>query len=118
MVRVLVEKIFEPPITQEKWNHDLEIGIPCHRAHNVHWIRSMMARDRTKVICEFEAPDAETVRKSFRKAGLPFARIWTIDILEPDVLSNPANCLHSEETINDVIAFTNVPGSTGLGTCC
>ncbi|WP_250123833.1 DUF4242 domain-containing protein [Chroococcidiopsis sp. CCMEE 29] len=85
MVRVLVEKIFDPPITEEKWNQDVERGIPCHQAHNVHWIRSMMSRDRCRVVCEFEAPDAETVRRSFRKVGLPFARIWTVDILEPHV---------------------------------
>jgi Protein of unknown function (DUF4242) len=83
MVRVLVEKRFDPPITTEKWNLDLEIGIPCHTAHNIQWIRSMMSCDRRSVICEFEAPDAETVRKSFRKAGLPFARVWTINIIEP-----------------------------------
>ena len=88
MVRVLVEKIFDPPISEDKWNHDIEIGIPCHKAHNVLWIRSMMSRDRSRVICEFEAPDAETVRRSFRKVGLPFARIWTVDILEPIVINN------------------------------
>lgn len=84
MARILVEKIFDPPITQAKWNRDVEIGIPCHEAHNVHWIRSCMSRDRTRVICEFEAPDTETVRKSFRKAGLPFARIWAVDIIKPE----------------------------------
>lgn len=84
MAHILVEKIFDPPITEEKWNQDLEVGIPCHKAHNVHWIRSLMSRDRCRVICEFEAPDTETVRKSFRKAGLPFARIWTAEVIEPE----------------------------------
>lgn len=86
MVRVLVEKIFDPPMTQERWNQDVKKAIPCHSSHDVHWIRSMMSRDRSRVICEFEAPDAETVRRSFRKVGLPFARVWTIDVLEPVVL--------------------------------
>ena len=90
MARVLVEKIFDPPITKQRWNQDVEIGIPCHRAHGVHWIRSLMSRDRCRVICEFEAPDAETVRKSFRTAGLPFARIWTVDLIEPDDASSLA----------------------------
>jgi hypothetical protein len=44
-----------------------------------------MSRDRCRLICKFEAPDAETVRKSFRKAGLLFARIWAVNIIEPDV---------------------------------
>ncbi|MEO0373912.1 DUF4242 domain-containing protein [Acaryochloris thomasi] len=85
MVRVLVEKHFDPPITPEKWDRDVAIGIPCHTAHNVHWVRSMMGCDRTQVICEFEAPDAETVQRSFRKAGLPFVRIWTVDLITPAV---------------------------------
>lgn len=88
MARVLVEKHFDPPITQEKWDRDVSIGIPCHEAHNVHWVRSMMARDRSQVICEFEAPDTDTVQRSFRKAGLPFVRIWTVDILEPTASSS------------------------------
>jgi len=83
MTRVLVEKIFDEPISQEKWDRDIAVGIPCHNAHNVHWIRSMMARDRRRVICEFEAPDVETVQRSFRKAKLPFVRIWAIDLIEP-----------------------------------
>lgn len=85
MARILVEKVFDPPITEAQWNQDVERGIPCHTAHNVRWIRSMMARDRSRVICEFDAPDAETVRRSFRKAGLPYVRIWAIDVLEPEV---------------------------------
>ena len=86
MTRILVEKHFDPPISPEKWDQDIAIGIPCHTAHQVQWIRSMMARDRTKVICEFEAPDTETVQRSFRKAGLPFVRMWSIDIIEPTVV--------------------------------
>jgi hypothetical protein len=96
MARILVEKAFDPPVTEEKWNHDLSIGIPCHQAHDVHWIRSMMSRDRRRVICEFEAPDAETVRRSFHKAGLPFVRIWAIEVLEPShansIPPEPLNC--------------------------
>lgn len=96
MVRVLAEKIFDPPITQEKWIRDREIGIPCHEAHNVHVIRSCLSLDRGRMICEFEAPDAETVRKSFRKAGLPFARIWAVDVINPD---NASSFRISEEVV-------------------
>ncbi|PSB03161.1 DUF4242 domain-containing protein [Merismopedia glauca] len=88
MTRVLVEKIFDPPISEEKWNQDIEQAIPCHNAHDVRWIRSMMSRDRSRVICEFEASDAETVRRSFRKVGLPFARVWVVDVLEPVVVDD------------------------------
>jgi len=83
MTRVLVEKHFDPPLTAEQWERDLQIGLPCHRAHDVRWVRSMLSRDRAKIICEFEAPDAETVRTSFRKSGLPYVRIWAIDFITP-----------------------------------
>jgi hypothetical protein len=43
----------------------------------------MMARDRHCSICEFAAPDAESVRRAFHMAGSPVVRIWTVDVLEP-----------------------------------
>jgi hypothetical protein len=83
MVLVLVEQTFESPITKEQWDQGLEKVAPCCQAHDIRWIRSMMARDRRCCICEFEAPDAESVRRAFHKAGIPVVRIWTIDVLEP-----------------------------------
>jgi hypothetical protein len=32
------------------------------------------------MICEFEAPDAESVREAFRTAGIAFERVWTANV--------------------------------------
>ena len=34
------------------------------------------------MICEYEAPDAETVRKLQRTASMPFERIWTASVFD------------------------------------
>lgn len=34
------------------------------------------------MICEYEAPDAEAVRKVQRTADMPFERIWTAQVFE------------------------------------
>jgi hypothetical protein len=40
------------------------------------------------MICEFEAPDAESVRQSMRSADVTFDRVWTSEVFrrgEPDI---------------------------------
>jgi hypothetical protein len=34
------------------------------------------------MVCEYEAPDAETVRKVQREAGLPFDQIYPAEVIE------------------------------------
>ncbi len=42
--------------------------------------RSALAVDRRRLTCEFEAPDAESVREAFRASGLPYERIWAAEV--------------------------------------
>jgi hypothetical protein len=44
------------------------------------WRRSSLAMDKLRMVCEFEAPDAESVREAFRTAGIPYERAWTADV--------------------------------------
>ena len=39
-----------------------------------------VARSRRRIVCEFDAVDAETVREAYRNAGVPFARIWAAEV--------------------------------------
>jgi hypothetical protein len=56
----------------------------CLQAHGAKWRRSYLAKDRKRMICEFEAADAEQVRESARSAGVPFDRCWTADLYTLD----------------------------------
>ncbi len=40
---------------------------------------------RRRMICVFEAPDAESVRESLLKVGVQFDRVWTAQIPNPEV---------------------------------
>ena len=44
------------------------------------WRRSSLSLDRLRMTCEFEAPDAESVREALRTAGVPYERVWTANV--------------------------------------
>ena len=83
MVFLIMEKEFDPPLTEEAHDGEAERLDPCLSAHGVRWVRSYVSLDRRRMICEFEAADAEAVRGSFRAAGVSFARVWAAEQYHP-----------------------------------
>ena len=61
-----------PPLTQEQLE---EIGKRvvevCGQMEDVEWIRSHLTADGKHSFCEFEAPNAEALRKHAELTGLP-----------------------------------------------
>jgi hypothetical protein len=47
-------------------------------------LRTFLSCDRLRMICEYLAPDAESVREANTQAGLPFERIWTAQVQDID----------------------------------
>jgi hypothetical protein len=43
-----------------------------------------MSLDRRRRICVFDAPDADSVRVSFRSAGVKFERVWAAEEILDD----------------------------------
>jgi Nickel responsive protein SCO4226-like len=77
MELVLVERRFDSPIRYEDIV-DLEIaGASCHQIRSVRFRKSFFSRDRRRMLCLFEAPDAESVRDAESQARVPFNRAWT-----------------------------------------
>jgi len=83
MARLILEKEFDPPLTPEQHDLDAQRMDGCLDAYGARWIRSFLSTDRKRIVCEFEAEDAEAVRSAFRSAGVPFARVWTAEVFEP-----------------------------------
>jgi hypothetical protein len=52
----------------------------CLALRNARWMRSYYTSDGKRGICQFEAPDAESVRDAFRAAGHPFDRAWVAEM--------------------------------------
>ncbi len=80
MARVMVEQAFTEPFTDERYAAFAKELDPCLEVRSGMWRRSSLSKDKLRMVCEFEAPDAESVREAFRSSGIPYERIWTADV--------------------------------------
>jgi uncharacterized protein DUF4242 len=80
MARVIVEQVFEEPLTDERYAAYAQRLDPCMEVRNGAWRRSSVSVDKLRSVCEFEAPDAESVRQAYRASGVPFERVWTAEV--------------------------------------
>lgn len=80
MARMIVEQVFEESLTDEEYGRLAKRVDPCLEAHGAVWVRSALSQDRKRVVCEFEAHDAESVRESYRSAEVPFVRVWAATV--------------------------------------
>lgn len=75
MARVMVEQVFNEPLTDEYAELAKKLD-PWLEARDGMWRRSSLSLDRKRLVCEFEAPDEESVRAAHTSAGIPCERIW------------------------------------------
>jgi hypothetical protein len=52
----------------------------CLFARNARWLRSYVSQEGSS-ICQFDAPDAESVRQAYRTAGATIVRTWVVSQL-------------------------------------
>jgi len=80
---VLVIRSFEDPVEL----HDMQViedaGAWCLETRDVRFIRTYFAADHKRMVCLYEAPDAESVRQAQREAGVPFDDAWSVLALGP-----------------------------------
>ena len=74
---VLVEYELPPEAEMEPMARRID---RCLELRGARWMRSYLTQDERRAICEFEAPDAESVREAFRSAGQPFDRAWVASV--------------------------------------
>ncbi len=84
MPRFVVERTFDPPLEQDELEATERRMAPCLEIYGVQWIRSTWSADRRRMVCEYDAADAETVRRVQREAQARFDTVWVADVLEPD----------------------------------
>jgi Protein of unknown function (DUF4242) len=78
----VVERSFTQPYLDADISTDVIREKPCLEMYGVTWSRSVLSGDRLRMICEYSAPDAESVRKAQRQAGKEFERIWPGTVLQ------------------------------------
>jgi hypothetical protein len=84
VIRVIVERSFDPPTTQADLDRVVARMTPCLDLYGVHWIGSRLATDRRRMVCEYDAPDLASVRALQREAGAGFERIWPAEVVLPE----------------------------------
>jgi hypothetical protein len=84
MAILVLEQTFEKAMTAQDLRDAAQRLDKCLAAHGARWMRSYLSKDRMRMICEFEAGDAEQIRESARNAGVPFDRCWPADCFSRD----------------------------------
>ena len=83
---VLVARRFEEPVDFDVIQALEDAGKGCLDVHRVRFIRTWFSRDRKRMMCIYEAPDAESVRIAQREANMPVEKIWSFRRFTPDSL--------------------------------
>jgi hypothetical protein len=82
MSRIIVERNFASPQSDADMAAVANRERPCLEVYGVAWRRSLVSEDRRRMVCEYEAADAESVRHVQREAEAQFDRIWAADVIE------------------------------------
>lgn len=77
MEQVIVERSFDEPVEFEAVQAQGDKISWCLEQHRIRFLRSYLSSDKKRMICVYEAPDAESVRNANRQAELPFDCVWT-----------------------------------------
>jgi hypothetical protein len=83
MERVVVERVFDDPVEFEAVQQCENKAAWCFEMHRVRHLLSYFSRDQRRMICIYEAPDADAVREACLKSGAPFERVWTATFFGP-----------------------------------
>ena len=84
MANIVLEQSFSEPVTPDFLNAEAKKLDKCLEVYGAAWVRSYLSADRKRMICEFEAADAEQVRQSARSAGVPFDACWVAELFSRD----------------------------------
>ena len=84
LARVVVERNFEAPASMDELQARENAAATCLQLHRVDFIRSFFSTDRTKMVCLYTAPDAESVRVAQSQARMPFDKVWGCQHFTPE----------------------------------
>ena len=79
----VLEGSYPNGFTDEDWKEAHRLILSCDRDRDIEWVRSYVSLDKTRVVCELNAPDAEVIREVYRQAGILCDRVWSAEVLTP-----------------------------------
>jgi hypothetical protein len=80
---VVVVRQFAEPTTPADLQALEDASGWCLDAHGVRFLRSFCARDQHRMLCLYQAPDAESVRLAQQQARMPLEDVWSYEFVGP-----------------------------------
>lgn len=115
---VVVERSFPQPVTFEDIQAIEDRRAWCLEASGVRFLRTYFSRDRRRMICLYEAPDADTVRLVQEEAGLPCKRAWASRILRHPVAEPQGDAIVVERTFEEPMDEDMLREAAARGAWC
>lgn len=77
----LVERSFPAPVEFAAVQALEDAGSWCLDLNGIRFIGTFFARDRKRMLCLYQAPDSESVRRTNSRLELPFDRVWSARVV-------------------------------------
>lgn len=90
---VVVERSFAEPVRFDDLQSVEDRGAWCLGVNRVAFLMSWLGLDRKRMLCLYDAPDAESVGRTNARLGLPVDRVWSAELY---VCEAPAGTLSAE----------------------
>ncbi len=87
MSDVLLERVFEPPLDKAAFLSMGAAALGCLDLYRASWNESFLAEDGSRLLCRFQAPDAEAIRLVTRGDTPLEKRAWSGSVHGPDLAS-------------------------------
>lgn len=84
MERVVVERVYEDPMSDDDLAEVKRKAGPCFELRKVIHRGMYLSKDRRRAICVYDAPDAASVREAHEQENVPYARIWSTVVAPED----------------------------------
>lgn len=81
---VLVRRSFAQPVAIADIQAREDAAAWCLDVRQVKFVRTCFSTDRTRMLCLYRAPDAESVREAQRIAGMPMDDVWRFTAVLPE----------------------------------
>jgi hypothetical protein len=124
MTRIVVERIFADAVDIPTLKIAARDPDGCLARHNAQYLYGYLGPNRRRMICVYEAPDAESVRIANRQSGMPFERAYTATVHEPPLAPSAAAPAPAstdvlvERTFPTPVVFDDVQAIENAGAWC
>lgn len=82
---IVVERAFDEPGDFDELQRHEQQSSWCLETHRVKPLYSYFSTDRRRMLCFYEAPDAEAVRRAQAEAGMPVSGVWVVGEHQPPI---------------------------------